>query len=191
MEDYDYTVKCDDPTGPRPSTWTEGAQADVEAEERRPSPNKTIPPVSPSKNAQWFRENYDTLIREVAFETLTGKAVLAFMRDRRLTNWGEISEERDVWRGTMSALYEEIKPKWLEVCDGSTKQRNLLPGSPARLTNAIDAIASSLVANGIVFTEVDRMTSAGRRSTPGGFSRARSVQSRCTCWILHMSWRTR
>ena len=61
-------------------------------------------------------------------------------------------EERDVWRGTMSALYEGIKPKWLEVCDGSVKQRNLLPGSPARLTNAIDAIASSLVANGIVFT---------------------------------------
>jgi len=52
----------------------------------------------------------------------------------------------------MSGLYEGIKPKWLEVCDGSTKQRNLLPGSPARLTNAIDAIASSLVANGIVFT---------------------------------------
>ncbi len=65
---------------------------------------------------------------------------------------GNRIEERDVWRGTMSALYEGIKPKWLEVCDGSTKQRNLLPGSPARLTNAIDAIASSLVANGIVFT---------------------------------------
>jgi len=102
--------------------------------------------------ADRFRENYETLIREVAFETLTGKAVLAFMRDRRLTNWGEVPDERDVWRGTMSALYEGIKPKWLEVCDGSTKQRNLLPGSPARLTNAIDAISSSLVANGIVFT---------------------------------------
>jgi hypothetical protein len=101
--------------------------------------------------ADRFRENYDTLIREVAFETLVGKAVLAFMRDRRLTSLGEMPEERDVWRGTMSALYEGIKPKWLEVCDGSTKQRNLLPGSPARLTNAIDAIASSLVANGIVF----------------------------------------
>ena len=103
--------------------------------------------------ADRFRENYETLIREVAFETLTGKAVLAFMRDRRLTNWGEMAEEPDVWRGTMSALYEGIKPKWLEVCDGSTKQRNLLPGSPARLTNAIDAIASSLVANGIIFTQ--------------------------------------
>ena len=102
--------------------------------------------------ADRFRENYETLIREVAFETLTGKAVLAFMRDRRLTNLGEMPEDRDVWRGTMSELYEGIKPKWLEVCDGSTKQRNLLPGSPARLTNAIDAIASSLVANGIVFT---------------------------------------
>ena len=99
--------------------------------------------------ADRFRENYETLIREVAFETLTGKAVLAFMKDRRMTHRGE---ERDVWRGTMSELYEGIKPKWLEVCDGSTKQRNLLPGSPARLTNAIDAIASSLVANGIVFT---------------------------------------
>src|SRR5271166_7068331 len=70
---------------------------------------------------------------------------------------------------------------------------------PARLTNAIDAIASSVVANGMVFTEVDRMTSAGRISTPGGFSRARSMQSRCTCWILHgmspkmvhRSWRMR
>jgi hypothetical protein len=51
MEDYDYTVKCDDPTGPRPSTWTEGTQADVEAEERRPSPNKTVP----SMNGQRFR----------------------------------------------------------------------------------------------------------------------------------------
>jgi putative DNA primase/helicase len=102
--------------------------------------------------ADRFRENYDTLIREVAFETLTGKAVLAFMRDRRLTKLGEMPEELEVWRGTMSALHEGIKPKWLEVCDGSTKQRNLLPGSPARLTNAIDAIASSLVANGIVFT---------------------------------------
>jgi hypothetical protein len=102
--------------------------------------------------ADRFRENYETLIREVAFETLTGKAVLAFMSDRRLTGLGEMAEEEFVWRGTMSALYEGIKPKWLEVCDGSTKQRNLLPGSPARLTNAIDAIASSLVANGIVFT---------------------------------------
>jgi hypothetical protein len=102
--------------------------------------------------ADRFRENYDTLIREVAFETLTGKAVLAFMRDRRLTKLGEMPEEQDVWRGTMSELYEAIKPKWLEVCDGSTKQRNLLPGSSARLTNAIEAIASSLVANGIVFT---------------------------------------
>ena len=74
------------------------------------------------------------------------------MRDRRLTNLGEMPEDWEVWRGTMSGLYEGIKPKWLEVCDGSTKQRNLLPGSPARLTNAIDAIASSLVANGIVFT---------------------------------------
>jgi hypothetical protein len=128
MEDYDYTVKCDDPTGPRPSTRTEGPQSDVEAEERTPPPNKTVPPVSPSMNAQRFRENHDTLIREVAFEALTGKAVLAFMRDRRLTNWGEMPEEWDVWRGTMSALYEGIKPKWLEVCDGSTKQRNLLPG---------------------------------------------------------------
>jgi hypothetical protein len=98
--------------------------------------------------ADRFRENYETLIREVAFETLTGKAVLAFMKDHRMTNIGE----RDVWRGTMSELYEGIKPKWLEVCDGSIKQRNLLPGSPARLTNAIDAIASSLVANGIIFT---------------------------------------
>ena len=51
MEDYDYTVKCDDPTGPRPSTWTEGTQADVEAEERRPSPNKTVP----SMNRQRYR----------------------------------------------------------------------------------------------------------------------------------------
>jgi hypothetical protein len=64
----------------------------------------------------------------------------------------ELPERRDVWRGTMSELYEGIKPKWFDVCDGSVKQRNLLPGSPARLTNAIDAIASSLVANGIVFT---------------------------------------
>ncbi len=102
--------------------------------------------------ADRFRENYETLIREVAFETLTGKAVLAFMRDRRLTDLGEMPEDGEVWRGTMSDLYEGIKPKWLEVCDGSTKQRNLLPGSPARLTNAIDAISSSLVANGIVFT---------------------------------------
>ena len=38
--------------------------------------------------ADRFRENYETLIREVAFETLTGKAVLAFMRDRRLTRLG-------------------------------------------------------------------------------------------------------
>ena len=51
MEDYDYTVKCDDPTGPRPSTWTEGTQSDVEAEERRPSPNKTVP----SMNRQRYR----------------------------------------------------------------------------------------------------------------------------------------
>ena len=51
MEDYDYTVKCDDPTGPRPSTWTEGTQADVEAEKRRPSPNKTVP----SMNRQRYR----------------------------------------------------------------------------------------------------------------------------------------
>ena len=51
MEDYDYTVKCDDPTGPRPSTWTEGTQADVEAEERRRSPNKTVP----SMNGQRYR----------------------------------------------------------------------------------------------------------------------------------------
>ena len=42
-------------------------------------------------------------------------AVLAFMRDQRLTTLGELPEERDVWRGTMSALYEGIKPKWLEV----------------------------------------------------------------------------
>jgi hypothetical protein len=101
--------------------------------------------------ADRFRENYETLIREVAFETLTGKAVLAFMREWRMC-WAETPEERYVWRGTMSELYEGIKPKWLEVCDGSVKQRNLLPGSPARLTNAIDAIASSLVANGIIFT---------------------------------------
>ena len=46
MEDYDYTVKCDDPTGPRPSTWTEGTQADVEAEERRPSPNNPVPSMN-------------------------------------------------------------------------------------------------------------------------------------------------
>jgi hypothetical protein len=102
--------------------------------------------------ANRFRENYETLIREVAFETLTGKAVLAFMRNRRILNLGESPEQRNVWRGTMSDLYEGIKPKWFEVCDGSVKQRNLLPGSPARLTNAIDAIASSLIANGIVFT---------------------------------------
>jgi hypothetical protein len=51
MEDYDYTVKCDDPTGPRPSTWTEGTQSDVEAEERRPSPNKIVP----SMNGQRYR----------------------------------------------------------------------------------------------------------------------------------------
>src|SRR5262245_8435548 len=49
------------------------------------------------------------------------------------------------------APYEAIKPRWREVSDGSVKQRNLLPGSPARLTNAIDAIASSLAAHGIVF----------------------------------------
>jgi hypothetical protein len=102
--------------------------------------------------ADRFRENYETLIREVAFETLTGKAVLAFMRDWRSRMHEEMPEQRDVWRGTMSDLYEGIKPKWFDVCDGSVKQRNLLPGSPARLTNAIDAIASSLVANGIVFT---------------------------------------
>jgi hypothetical protein len=102
--------------------------------------------------ADRFRENYESLIREVAFETLTGKAVLEFMRDRRSRMRDAMAERRDVWRGTMSELYEGVKPKWFEVCDGSVKQRNLLPGSPARLTNAIDAIASSLGANGIVFT---------------------------------------
>ena len=84
--------------------------------------------------ADRFRENYETLIREVAFETLTGKAVLAFMRDRRLTHLGEMPEDRDVWRGTMSELYEGIKPKWLEVCDGSTKQTE----PPAWLSCPVD-----------------------------------------------------
>jgi len=51
MEDYDYTVKCDDPTGPRPSTWTEGTQSDVEAEQRTPPPNNPVP----SMNGQRYR----------------------------------------------------------------------------------------------------------------------------------------
>src|SRR5271157_3856605 len=76
MEDYDYTVKCDDPTGPRPSTWTEGTQADVEAEERRPSPNKTVP----SMNGQRFR------IGEWVQTTLVPEAVRVFA-------WGNHPDE--------------------------------------------------------------------------------------------------
>ena len=76
MEDYDYNVRCDDPTGPRPSTWTEGTQADVEAEERRPSPNKTVP----SMNGQRFR------IGEWVQTTLVPEAV-------RVLGWSVHSDE--------------------------------------------------------------------------------------------------
>ncbi len=76
MEDYDYNVRCDDPTGPRPSTWTEGTQADVEAEERRPSPNKTVP----SMNGQRFR------IGEWVQTTLVPEAV-------RVLAWGNHPDE--------------------------------------------------------------------------------------------------
>ncbi len=44
----------DDPTGPRPSTRTEGTQSDVEAEQPTPLPNKPVPPVFPSQNGQRY-----------------------------------------------------------------------------------------------------------------------------------------
>jgi len=71
IEDYDYNVKCDDPTGPRPSTRTEGTQSDAEAQQPTPPSNNAIP----SMNGHRFR------IGEWVQTTLVPEPVKVLARD--------------------------------------------------------------------------------------------------------------
>lgn len=93
------------------------------------------------KLADAFAENLRENVKGLALETLLGRSLVEFLKDR---------SRNGIWTGTPNQLHDNLRNCWDYVCGGNHKEMDKYPGNARALSSRLTEMMASLRENGIV-----------------------------------------